>query len=121
MRTRTFLACLLTGLVSTTGWAQGLPTTVPSAVGLSEERLDRLEAVVQRYVDEQAIAGAVTLIARRGRRAHLQAYGMADRNDGTHTVSLDKVIKTMKETGDDMKEHYKETSRGGLAVNIIEC
>lgn len=51
----------------------------------------------------------------------INAVRMADRNDGTHTVSLDKVIKTMKETGDDMKEHYKETSRGGLAVNIIEC
>jgi L-serine dehydratase len=36
-------------------------------------------------------------------------------------VSLDKVIKTMKETGADMKSHYKETSRGGLAVNVIEC
>lgn len=92
MRTRTFLACLLTGLVSTTGWAQGLPTTVPSAVGLSEERLDRLEAVVQRYVDEQAIAGAVTLIARRGRRAHLQAYGMADRNDG-RPMTADTIFR----------------------------
>ncbi len=51
----------------------------------------------------------------------INAVRMADRNDGSHTVSLDKVIKTMKETGDDMKEHYKETSRGGLAVNIIEC
>lgn len=51
----------------------------------------------------------------------INAVRMADRNDGTHTVSLDKVIKTMKQTGDDMKEHYKETSRGGLAVNIIEC
>ena len=57
---RTFLTALLAGLVATTGWAQGLPTTAPSAVGLSEERLDRLEAVVQRYVDEQAIAGAVS-------------------------------------------------------------
>jgi L-serine dehydratase len=36
-------------------------------------------------------------------------------------VSLDKVIKTMVETGADMKIKYKETSRGGLAVNIIEC
>ncbi|MFD1367759.1 L-serine ammonia-lyase, iron-sulfur-dependent, subunit alpha, partial [Actinoplanes sichuanensis] len=36
-------------------------------------------------------------------------------------VSLDKVIKTMKETGADMKIKYKETSRGGLAVNVIEC
>ena len=36
-------------------------------------------------------------------------------------VSLDKVIKTMRETGADMKTKYKETSRGGLAVNVIEC
>ncbi|MEO2197623.1 MAG: serine hydrolase domain-containing protein [bacterium] len=92
MRTRTLLACLLTGLVATTGWAQGLPTTTPSAVGLSEERLDRLEAVVQRYADEQAIAGAVTLIARRGRQAHLQAYGMADRNDG-RPMTADTIFR----------------------------
>jgi len=36
-------------------------------------------------------------------------------------VSLDKIIKTMRETGADMKSIYKETSRGGLAVNVIEC
>jgi L-serine dehydratase len=36
-------------------------------------------------------------------------------------VSLDKVIKTMRDTGADMKHQYKETSRGGLAVNVIEC
>ncbi|BDS04973.1 L-serine ammonia-lyase [Oceaniferula spumae] len=41
--------------------------------------------------------------------------------DGTHFVSLDKVIKTMKDTGKDMQEKYKETSRGGLAVNVVEC
>ena len=41
--------------------------------------------------------------------------------DGTHFVSLDKVIKTMKETGKDMQAKYKETSRGGLAVNVVEC
>jgi L-serine dehydratase len=46
---------------------------------------------------------------------------MAMRGDGTHYVSLDKVIKTMRETGADMKTKYKETSRGGLAVNIVEC
>jgi L-serine dehydratase len=46
---------------------------------------------------------------------------MALRGDGTHVVSLDKVIKTMRETGADMKVKYKETSRGGLAVNVIEC
>ncbi|WP_157551510.1 L-serine ammonia-lyase, iron-sulfur-dependent, subunit alpha, partial [Micromonospora globosa] len=41
--------------------------------------------------------------------------------DGVHHVSLDKVIKTMRETGADMKVKYKETARGGLAVNVIEC
>lgn len=41
--------------------------------------------------------------------------------DGNHFVSLDKVIKTMKDTGKDMQEKYKETSRGGLAVNVVEC
>ena len=46
---------------------------------------------------------------------------MALRGDGKHFVSLDKVIKTMRETGADMKTKYKETARGGLAVNIIEC
>ena len=51
----------------------------------------------------------------------LNAARMALRGDGTHTVSLDSVIKTMKQTGDDMKTKYKETSRGGLAVNIVEC
>jgi L-serine dehydratase len=51
----------------------------------------------------------------------INAQRMALRGDGKHRVSLDKVIKTMRETGADMKSHYKETSRGGLAVNVIEC
>jgi L-serine dehydratase len=51
----------------------------------------------------------------------INASRMALRGDGKHTVSLDKVIKTMRDTGRDMAEKYKETSRGGLAVNVIEC
>jgi L-serine dehydratase len=51
----------------------------------------------------------------------INAARMALRGDGTHHVSLDKVIKTMRETGADMKTKYKETARGGLAVNIVEC
>jgi L-serine dehydratase len=51
----------------------------------------------------------------------INAARIAMRGDGKHFVSLDKVIKTMRETGADMKTKYKETSRGGLAVNIIEC
>ncbi len=51
----------------------------------------------------------------------INAARMAMRGDGTHFVSLDKVIKTMRDTGADMQTKYKETSRGGLAVNVIEC
>lgn len=51
----------------------------------------------------------------------INASRIALRGDGNHKVSLDKVIKTMRETGMDMRSKYKETARGGLAVNIIEC
>jgi L-serine dehydratase len=51
----------------------------------------------------------------------INAQRMAARGDGKHRVSLDKVIKTMRDTGRDMQDKYKETSRGGLAVNVIEC
>jgi L-serine dehydratase len=51
----------------------------------------------------------------------INASRIALRGDGRHIVSLDKVIKTMRETGADMKVKYKETARGGLAVNVIEC
>jgi L-serine dehydratase len=51
----------------------------------------------------------------------INAARIALRGSGDHVVSLDKVIKTMRETGADMKVKYKETSRGGLAINVIEC
>ncbi|MEW9796861.1 L-serine ammonia-lyase [Alteromonas sp. CYL-A6] len=51
----------------------------------------------------------------------INASRLALRGTGEHKVSLDKVIKTMRDTGNDMKTKYKETARGGLAVNIIEC
>lgn len=51
----------------------------------------------------------------------INAARMALHGDGSHLVSLDKVIKTMRETGADMKKQYKETALGGLAVNIVEC
>lgn len=83
MRTVTAIALLLASLVTGTGWAQGLPSTTPTTVGLSADRLARLESVVQGYIDEQAVAGAVTLVARAGKQAHLRAYGHADRDGGT--------------------------------------
>jgi L-serine dehydratase len=51
----------------------------------------------------------------------INAARLSLRGNGKHFVSLDKVIRTMRDTGADMKTKYKETSRGGLAVNVIEC
>jgi L-serine dehydratase len=65
----------------------------------------------------------IPCIERNGMAAvkAVTAARMALRGDGRHHVSLDKVIKTMKETGRDMSVKYKETARGGLSVNVIEC
>jgi len=51
----------------------------------------------------------------------INAAQMALRGDGQHFISLDRVIRTMRDTGADMHDKYKETSRGGLAVSAIEC
>lgn len=51
----------------------------------------------------------------------VNAASLAMRGDGQHVVSLDHVIRTMRETGRDMQSKYKETSLGGLAVNLPEC
>ena len=50
----------------------------------------------------------------------INAARIAIQGDGSHFVSLDKVIKTMRDTGRDMQAKYKETSRGGLAINVVE-
>ena len=73
---------------------------------------DPVGGLVQIPCIERNAMGAVKAI---------NAQRMAFRGDGKHKVSLDKIIKTMRETGADMKSIYKETSRGGLAVNVIEC
>ncbi len=51
----------------------------------------------------------------------INAARLALKGDGTHMVSLDEVIETMRQTGLDMQEKYKETAEGGLAVNVVEC
>jgi len=62
-------------------------------------------------IERNAVASVKAITAAR----------MALRGDGSHVVSLDKVIKTMRDTGRDMLVKYKETARGGLAVNVVEC
>ncbi|MDP2560210.1 L-serine ammonia-lyase [Psychrobium sp. 1_MG-2023] len=73
---------------------------------------DPVGGLVQVPCIERNAMGAVKAI---------NASRLALRGDGHHKVSLDKVIKTMWDTGNDMKSKYKETARGGLAVNIVEC
>jgi len=73
---------------------------------------DPIGGLVQIPCIERNAMGAVKAI---------NAVRMALRGDGQHKVSLDKVIRTMRDTGRDMQDKYKETSRGGLAVNVIEC
>jgi L-serine dehydratase len=73
---------------------------------------DPIGGLVQVPCIERNAMGAVKAI---------NAARLALQGDGTHKVSLDKVIKTMWRTGADMSSKYKETARGGLAVNIIEC
>ena len=60
----------------------GLATTVPEKVGLSSERLERINAAVQGYVDENKAAGFVTMVARRGKVAHLESFGLMDIESG---------------------------------------
>jgi len=73
---------------------------------------DPVAGLVQIPCIERNAMGAVKAI---------NAARLATRGDGTHKVSLDQVIATMRQTGADMSTIYKETSQGGLAVNVPEC
>ena len=95
----------------------GTPAQVENAAEIGMEHnlgltCDPIGGLVQIPCIERNAMGAVKAI---------NASRMALRGDGKHKVSLDKVIKTMRDTGRDMQDKYKETSRGGLAVNVIEC
>jgi L-serine dehydratase len=95
----------------------GTPEQVENAAEIGVEHnlgltCDPVGGLVQiPCIERNAIASIKAITAAR----------MAVRGDGSHHVSLDKAIKTLRETGADMKDKYKETARGGLAVNVIEC
>ncbi|MGF6965229.1 L-serine dehydratase [Paraburkholderia sp. WC7.3g] len=95
----------------------GTPTQVENAAEIGMEHnlgmtCDPVGGLVQIPCIERNAMGAIKAI---------NAARLAMKGDGKHVVSLDSVIRTMRETGADMKTKYKETSRGGLAVNVIEC
>ena len=95
----------------------GTPEQVENAAEIGVEHnlgltCDPVGGLVQiPCIERNAIASVKAITAAR----------MAVRGDGEHKVSLDKAIKTMRETGADMKDKYKETARGGLALNVVEC
>jgi L-serine dehydratase len=95
----------------------GTPAQVENAAEIGIEHnlgltCDPVGGLVQVPCIERNAVASVTAI---------NAARMALRGDGSHFVSLDKAIATMRATGRDMLDKYKETSRGGLAVNVIEC
>lgn len=95
----------------------GSPAQVENAAEIAMEHnlgltCDPVGGLVQIPCIERNAMGAIKAI---------NACRIALRGDGQHVVSLDHVIKTMWQTGQDMKDHYKETSKGGLAVNVVEC
>ena len=95
----------------------GTPKQVENAAEIGIEHnlgltCDPVGGLVQiPCIERNAVASVKAITAAR----------IALRGTGRQVVSLDKAIKTMRDTGRDMKVKYKETSRGGLAVNVIEC
>lgn len=95
----------------------GTPQQVENAAEIAMEHslgltCDPVAGLVQvPCIERNAIAAVKAINAAR----------MALWGDGRHTVSLDVVIETMRQTGNDMLSKYKETSEGGLAVNVVEC
>ncbi len=95
----------------------GTPAQVENAAEIGIEHnlgltCDPVGGLVQiPCIERNAVASVKAVTAAR----------MALHGDGTHHVSLDTAIKTMRDTGADMKDKYKETSRGGLALNVVEC
>ncbi|MEJ3651522.1 L-serine ammonia-lyase [Actinomycetes bacterium KLBMP 9759] len=95
----------------------GTPEQVENAAEIGIEHnlgltCDPVGGLVQIPCIERNAIGSIKAIA---------AARMAVHGDGRHHVTLDKAIKTMRETGADMKDKYKETARGGLALNVVEC
>jgi L-serine dehydratase len=95
----------------------GTPEQVENAAEIGIEHnlgltCDPVGGLVQIPCIERNAVGAIKAIT---------AARLAVRGDGRHQVSIDKAIKTMRETGADMKDKYKETARGGLALNVVEC
>ena len=96
---KSFRFCVLAVIIALTlpAFAANLPTVRPELVGLSTERLARIGEVMQRYVDEGRLGGAVTLVARSGKVAYLQSFGKLDPTTGA-AMPTDAVFRIASQT-----------------------
>lgn len=97
MTFRSLAALLLSVLVANLALAQALGTTRPDDVGLSSERLERLVATQQAYVDDGRLSGAVTLVARHGQVAYFEAFGQSDIESG-RPMRTDSIFRIASQT-----------------------
>ena len=97
IRFATFVVLLVVVFAPGALLAQQLPVAVPESVGMSSERLERLTAALQGYVDEGRLAGAVAIVARRGKIAYLEAVGHRDKESGA-PMTTDAIFRIASQT-----------------------
>jgi len=99
MRSSSFRAVLVVLLVLTSAptWGQALSTAEPESVGMSSERLERLTSTLEGYVSDERIAGAVAIVARKGKIAYLEAVGLRDRESNS-PMELDSIFRIASQT-----------------------
>ena len=108
----TNLKCVLAAislLVMSSGLlAKSLPQTKAERVGMSSERLDRITAMTQKYVDEGKLAGVITMVARDGKLVHFEAVGNKGVDDA-RPLEKDDLFRIRKELEADVEEYSKHT------------
>lgn len=92
-KTRTLIYCLFAlQLLTLSAWSRGLPEATPESAGLSTERLAEITTLMQKHVDEKKLAGAVAVVARRGKIAYLQSVGKQDIEAGI-SMNADTIFR----------------------------
>ena len=94
---RSVLISVLFVLTAVPSWGQTLSTAEPESVGMSSERLERLTSTLEGYVSDERIAGAVAIVARKGKIAYLEAVGMRDRESNS-PMELDSIFRIASQT-----------------------
>ena len=94
---RALIVWLVLALLTTPVWAQTLPTAEPEAVGMSSVRLERLTTTLKGYVEADRVAGGVAIIARRGKVAYLEPFGMRDRESAS-PMADDSIFRIASQT-----------------------